>query len=90
MFLISDLIKYMDIPVIIVARAGLGTINHTVLTIEYAKNPGIINELSGIPILGIIPTDTSICSEKGISGNIVSLIGVNVDLDRIINYQVFQ
>ncbi|MFZ3383332.1 MAG: dethiobiotin synthase [Candidatus Methanoperedens sp.] len=107
-FLISDLIKYMDIPAIIVARAGLGTINHTVLTIEYAKrsgikimgviinnyrggsvedkNPGIINELTGIPISGVIPNDPSICSERGIPGNIVSLIEKNVDLDRIISF----
>lgn len=40
-FLISDLIKYLDIPAIIVARAGLGTINHTFLTIEYARQCGI-------------------------------------------------
>src|SRR3990172_12644573 len=105
-FLISDLIKYMDIPVIIVARAGLGTINHTFLTIEYAKrskikiigviindyrdgfvekkNPGAISELTRIPVIGIIPHDPSICSEKGIPGNIVSLVEINVGLDRII------
>lgn len=107
-FLVSDLIKYMEIPAIIVARAGLGTINHTVLTIEHAKrsgikimgiimnnyrggsvedkNPGIIKELTGIPISGIIPNDPSISSENGIPGNIVSLIEKNVDLDRIISF----
>lgn len=107
-FLISDLIKYLDIPAIIVARAGLGTINHTILTIEYAKrsgikivgviindykggiveeeNPGIINELTGIPILGIIPNDPAICSERGFPENIVNLVEMNVDLDRIINF----
>lgn len=40
-FLISDLITCLSIPVIIVARAGLGTINHTFLTIEHAKQRGI-------------------------------------------------
>ena len=107
-FLISDLIKYVDIPIIIVARAGLGTINHTFLTIEYAKrsgikiigviindfrggfveekNPGIITDLTDIPILGIIPNDPDVCSERGAPGNIVSLMEKNVDVDRIIDF----
>jgi dethiobiotin synthase len=32
--LMIDLIKALDLPVLIVARAGLGTINHTLLTLE--------------------------------------------------------
>ena len=32
--LMIDLIKVLNLPVIIVARSGLGTINHTLLTIE--------------------------------------------------------
>lgn len=38
---VADLIKYLNYPVIIVARPTLGTINHTVLTIEYAKQKGL-------------------------------------------------
>ncbi|MBS4025256.1 MAG: dethiobiotin synthase [Clostridia bacterium] len=78
--LISDLIKAMDLPIIIVARPNLGTINHTVLTAAYAQNlglkvkgiifnycekteatiieetnPGVIREITGLPVLGIIP-----------------------------------
>lgn len=45
--LISDLITYLGIPAIIVARSGLGTINHTVLTVEHAKS-------SGISVIGIV------------------------------------
>lgn len=33
----ADLAKRFDLPLIIVARPGLGTINHTLLTIEAAK-----------------------------------------------------
>lgn len=36
-YLLSDLMTELNYPVIIVARATLGTINHTVLTIEFAK-----------------------------------------------------
>ncbi len=36
-----DLIKEMSIPVILVARASLGTINHSLLSIEACKSRGI-------------------------------------------------
>ncbi|MHB1646663.1 MAG: dethiobiotin synthase [Candidatus Acididesulfobacter diazotrophicus] len=43
-----DLAKYMDAEVIIVGRAGLGMLNHTLLSINYAKNNDI--KLAGIII----------------------------------------
>ncbi len=45
--LFIDLIKKLSIPIIIVARTGLGTINHTLLTARYAHD-------NGIEIIGII------------------------------------
>lgn len=39
--LVRDLIKILDLPLIIVARPNLGTINHTLLTIEAAKSQNI-------------------------------------------------
>ncbi len=42
-----DLIKELSIPAILVARAGLGTINHTVLSVMAMRD-------AGIPIGGII------------------------------------
>ncbi|EIF13413.1 MULTISPECIES: dethiobiotin synthase [Bacillus] len=50
-YLVSDLIKAMELPAVIVTRPDLGTINHTYLTVEYAKNMGI--EVLGIIINGI-------------------------------------
>jgi dethiobiotin synthetase len=75
-----DLIKDLSLPILIVSRPGLGTINHTMLTIEAARNrgidiigviinhsvnmkrgvsektnPGVIEKLTDIPILGIVP-----------------------------------
>jgi len=44
---IVDLIQILGLPTIIVARAGLGTINHTLLTVEALKK-------RKIKILGII------------------------------------
>jgi dethiobiotin synthetase len=46
-YLFLDLIKDIGPPILIVARPGLGTINHTLLTIEIANS-------RGIPILGVI------------------------------------
>lgn len=39
--LMIDLIKNLDLPVIIAARSGLGTINHTLLTVEALRNRGL-------------------------------------------------
>ncbi|MFH1622325.1 MAG: adenosylmethionine--8-amino-7-oxononanoate transaminase [Candidatus Omnitrophota bacterium] len=50
-YLVADLIRDFDIPLIIVSRNGLGTINHTLLTIKQAEE-------SGLDILGIIFNNT--------------------------------
>lgn len=46
-FCVADLIKKLDLPAIVVARTTLGTLNHTLLTIEALK-------ARQIPILGVI------------------------------------
>ena len=45
-YFVADLIKELELPALIVARAGLGTINHTLLTIEALKR-------RKVPILGL-------------------------------------
>lgn len=40
-YLVADLIKELDADVVIVARPGLGTINHTLLTVEQARARGL-------------------------------------------------
>lgn len=79
-FYVLDMILKMRLPVIIVARPNLGTINHTLMTVEALKkkkikiagiiinytsqirndisiktNPEIIERLSGVKVLGIMP-----------------------------------
>ncbi len=51
-FLFIDLIKRLSVPIIIVARIGLGTINHTLLTVRCAQD-------NGIEIIGIIFNHTN-------------------------------
>ena len=50
-YLISDLVADLGLPVAIVSRLGLGTINHTILTVEACKQ-------KGIEVLGIIFNQT--------------------------------
>ncbi|MEM2993395.1 MAG: dethiobiotin synthase, partial [Candidatus Nitrosocaldus sp.] len=45
-YYVLDLIKEIALPAVVVARARLGTINHTLLTIEACKSRGI--EVVGI------------------------------------------
>ena len=47
---VADLIKYFNVPVILVSRNYLGSINHTMLSIELLKNKGI--EIAGIVFNG--------------------------------------
>lgn len=44
---VADLARQMGLPVLIVACAGLGSINHTLMTLECLRN-------RGVPILGLI------------------------------------
>lgn len=46
-YFVSDLIKDLNLPVIVVARPTLGTINHTLLTVNYALR-------EGLDVLGVI------------------------------------
>ena len=56
-YCVIDLIKDMGLPVIVVARAGLGTINHTLLTIGALIDCRI--EVAGIIMNGFTGKDKS-------------------------------
>jgi dethiobiotin synthetase len=99
-YLFVDLIKDLNLPVVIVSRPGLGTINHTLLTIEAARNrgidilgviinhstkirkdisvktnPGIIERLGGVPLLGTVPyAEKPTCAFSGIFSRIAANI----------------
>ena len=83
----------------------MGTINHTLLTVEYARNngltvlgiiisnlisspdsssetnPQIIKELSGLPLLGVVPYLSP--PERKDPSLIAKLIGEHVDTERL-------
>jgi dethiobiotin synthetase len=46
-FLVLDLVRWVRLPLLVVARAGLGTINHTALTVMAARG-------AGLPVAGVV------------------------------------
>jgi dethiobiotin synthetase len=88
-FLVLDLIRWLGLPLAVVAKSGLGTINHTVLTVKAAQaagievagvilnrfpeppslaaatNPGVIEALTGAPILAKLPEVADLSSPAG-------------------------
>jgi dethiobiotin synthetase len=60
---LSDLILILDIPVMIVARGTIGTINHTLLTLEHARSKGI--KVEGL-IININKKETGLQEESSV------------------------
>jgi dethiobiotin synthetase len=60
-FLVPDLIKILDLPIIIVARPNLGTINHTVLTVKMARELGF--NVLGVIINGLKKDEAGIAEK---------------------------
>lgn len=61
-FLMIDLMKKIGLPVLIVARSGLGTINHTLLTIEALRKREI--EIAGVVMNGKRNSENKMAMEK--------------------------
>ncbi len=57
-----DLMRYLALPVIIVSRGTLGTINHTLLTIEALRNRQI--SIKGVIFNGDLNPDNQVAIEK--------------------------
>ncbi|MHB8124969.1 MAG: dethiobiotin synthase [Desulfitobacteriaceae bacterium] len=108
---VADLAVKMGLPLLVVARPNLGTINHTCLTVAYAKsrglnvagiiinmydyqnsgiaertNPGLIETISGVPILGLVPRveGLTVEGENPQSSDLISIIEKYVNLDQLL------
>ena len=60
--LLVDLLARCRLPTLVVARSGLGTLNHTLLTIEALRR-------RQIPILGLVLTDSAPVEEQRIASD---------------------
>ncbi|HWB54145.1 MAG TPA: dethiobiotin synthase, partial [Tepidisphaeraceae bacterium] len=58
---VLDMVKWLSLPTVIVARAGLGTINHTLLTIQALKSAGA--SIAGV-IINQYPAETPGVAEE--------------------------
>ncbi len=60
-YYVLDLAKYIGLPLIVVARPSLGTLNHTMLTVNYAIKEGL--QIAGIIINHNKPAENTIAEE---------------------------
>ena len=72
--LVADLARELELPVLVVARSGLGTINHTVLTCFAAQQMGL--QVAGVIVNGM-PENPGL-AEQGAPHQIGSLCGASV------------
>jgi dethiobiotin synthetase len=56
---IADVAKLLDAPLVVAVRAGLGTLNHTALTVEAIRHRGL--ELLGL-VVGSWPQDPDLAA----------------------------
>ncbi len=74
-FLVAHLIAHLKLPMLIVARAGLGTLNHTLLTVAFARQANL--PVAGI-VLNAIPPKVTGFAEQTNPEEIQRLTGVPV------------
>lgn len=70
--LMADLILALGLPVVVVARTTLGTINHTLLTIEVCRDRGIA--VAGVVMSGVPDRDNLEAIEYYAGVRVVSVI----------------
>lgn len=108
-YFVSDMVQDLGLPIVVVARPGLGTINHTLLTIREAQhrgievrgfiingmddqeagiaertNPEVIEEVSGIPLLGVLPFDPRVDVSMFEMGDIIELTLKYIEMEKIL------
>ena len=74
--LCADLIKYLNIPVIIVTVPFLGRLNHTLLTVHYAKT-------NNIPLKGIIVNRMPAKTDNLATNNFIKELNMYTDIPVI-------
>lgn len=74
---VADLALEFGLPLVIVARPGLGTLNHTLLTIEAARSRGL--EIAAVIINGYEPSSGTLAEETN-PEVIAEVAGVRIPL----------
>lgn len=109
---VADLAVSLGLPLLIVARPNLGTVNHTCLTVAYAQarglkiagiivnmydhqntgaaertNPGLIESMTGVPVLGLVPRvkGLKVEGENPQSGDLISVMEDYINIDQLLS-----
>ncbi|MFA5159690.1 MAG: dethiobiotin synthase [Candidatus Omnitrophota bacterium] len=107
-YYVANLIRDMGLPIVIVSYAGLGAINHTLLTVDAATirglevrgiifnrvsvtncslaeltNPKVIQDLSGVPILGSLPDVEGLDMDRCQFGKLREIFEERIQIDKI-------
>ncbi len=77
---VADLAIALDYPLVVVARRGLGTLNHTLLTVEAALGRGL--RIAGVVLNGAEPTADALAEETNPGALAEFLPGVAVLAER--------
>ena len=84
-YTVLDLINDLSVPVLVVARAGLGTINHTSLTINALKSKNV--EIMGIILNyfkgGLIEDDNKKIIEQLNSVPVIGIVPFSKNLEKL-------
>ncbi len=104
-----DIIAKLNLPVLLVSRLGLGTLNHTLLTLACLKqrqipvigiilndsddcrdqaahsNPSILQQLSPVPVLGIIPYDKGLQPSRAKGRQIAESVARHITLEKLLS-----
>ncbi len=108
-YYVANLIREFKLPIVIVSRPTLGTINHTLLTIDAAlirgfemrgvifnrmpvvnytaaeiTNPKVVQDLSGIPVLGSLPEMDDVDVDACKFGRLREVIEERIQIDKIL------
>ena len=108
-YYVANLIRDMGLPIVIVSYAGLGAINHTLLTVDAATirglevrgiifnrvpvtnysladltNPKVIQDLSGVPILGSLPNIDGLNMDNCQFGNLKEVFQERIRIEKIL------
>lgn len=78
---VADLAALLRLPLIVVARRALGTLNHTLLTLEVARQ-------RGLPVAGVIVNETTAVLNSAEASNVEELRKrIAVPLLAVVSYQ---
>lgn len=108
-YYVTNLIREFRLPLVIVSRPSLGTINHTLLTIDAAiirgfelrgiifnrlpavnfsaaeiTNPKVVQDLSGIPVLGTLPEMEDVDIDTCRFGRLREVVQERIQIDKIL------